>query len=113
MQEVPPNITLFSCAAWRRHWELEMNYHSTFAARWLQCGVLQPSFRIDSIFGEIVAMSRPCKVSKGYRKKNPGRPLLKLPRVCIILYAIIFWSGSLKLAQSDIGQHSTSKWIDE
>ena len=21
MQEVPPSITLFSCAAWRRHWD--------------------------------------------------------------------------------------------
>lgn len=81
MQEVPPNITLFLCAAWRRLMGLEMNYHSAFAARWLQCGVsrvscshqLQPSFRIDSIFGEIVAMSRPCKVSKGY-EKNPARP---------------------------------------
>ena len=39
MQEVPPNITLFLCAAWRRLMGLEMNYHSAFAARWLQCGV--------------------------------------------------------------------------
>ena len=31
------------------------------------------SFRVDPIFGEIVSMSRPGKVSKGYRK-NPDRP---------------------------------------
>ena len=81
MQEVPPNITLFLCAAWRRLMGLEVNYHNAFAARWLpvwcqsrvSCShQLQPSFRIDSIFGEIVAMSRPCKVSKGYGK-NPSR----------------------------------------
>ena len=37
---------------------------------------------------------------------TPGTDLLKLPRVCIIIYATIFWSGSLMVAQSDIGQIS-------
>ncbi len=74
MQEVPPNITLFLCAAWRRlgtRNEIPQYICSKVVARvWCQSRVscshqLKPSFRVNPIFGEIVSMSRPCKVSKG------------------------------------------------
>ena len=116
MQEVPPNTTLFLCAAWRRLGP--RNEIPTFAAMRFQWGVRaaflvrtssETSFRVAPIFGEIESMSRPCKVSKGYSERKPGTDLLKLPRVCMIIYATIFWSGSLTVAQSDIGATFTSK----
>ena len=75
MQEVPPNTTLFLCAAWRRLGT--RNEIPTFAARCFQCGVgavflvrtsPKTSFRVAPIYGEIESMSRPGKVSKGYRE---------------------------------------------
>ena len=72
---------------------------------------LKTSFRVGPIFGEIVSMSRPCKVSKGYRK-NPGRPTEIASCLHeVIIYATIFWSGSLTVAQSDIGQHSPANGL--
>lgn len=68
MQEVPPNTTLFLCAAWRRPGT--RNEIPTFAARWFQWGVRaaflvrtssKTSFRVAPIFGEIESMSRPCR----------------------------------------------------
>ena len=80
MQEVPPNTTLFLCAAWRRLGP--RNEIPTFAALWFQWGVRAAflvrtspgtSFRVAAIFGEIESMSRPCKVSKGYSERSQAQ----------------------------------------
>ncbi len=112
MQEVPPSITLILCAAWRRLGTLERNYIcSKVAPVWCQ-GRVSCSHTSSRQVSELVpSMSRPCKVSKGYRK-NPGRPTEIASCLHeVTIYATIFWSGSLTVAQGDMGQHSPANGL--
>ena len=88
MQEVPPSITLFLCAAWRRLGTLERNnICSKVAPVWCQGRVscVHTSSRHVSELAPYLEKLYQCRVHVRFQRATERiqADLLKLPRVCM------------------------------